>query len=67
MIESLYNKEKKLETVLEKLQNISSLPDGNTHELDQLYAEKNQIQSEKIEIENKYKNLLAKYNDLKVL
>ena len=64
-MESLYNKEKKLETVLEKLKNLGNLPITNTQELEQIYAEKNQLQSEKIELENKYNDLVSKYNELK--
>ena len=50
-METLYNKEKRLETVLEKLKNLNSLPSVHTRDLEQLYVEKNQLQSEKIEIE----------------
>ena len=50
-MESLNNKEKRLETVLEKLRNLSSSPSVHSTELDQLYAEKTQLQSEKTEIE----------------
>ena len=64
-MESLYNKEKKLETVLEKLKNLSGSPSVYEGELEQLYVEKNQLQSEKIEIEGKYNNLLLKYSELK--
>ena len=65
-MESLYNKEKKLETVLEKLKNLSGPSSIYEGELEQLYVEKNQLQSEKIEIEGKYNDLLLKYNELKV-
>ena len=64
-MESLNNKEKRLETVLEKLRNLSSSPSVHSTELDQLYAEKTQLQSEKTEIERKYKQLLTEYNNLK--
>ena len=64
-MEILYNKEKKLETVLEKLKNLSGSPSVYEGELEQLYVEKNQLQSEKIEIEGKYNDLLLKYNELK--
>ena len=39
-METLYNKEKKLETVLEKLKNLSNSPNADTGELEQLYIEK---------------------------
>ena len=38
-MESLYNKEKKLETVLEKLKNLSGSPSVYGGELEQLYDE----------------------------
>ena len=65
-MENLYNKEKKLETVLEKLKNLSSSPSVHGEELKSLYLEKNQLQSEKIGLESKYNNLLSKYNELKL-
>ena len=64
-MESLYNKEKKLEIVLEKLKSLGGPPNTYEGELEQLYEEKNQLQSEKIEIEGKYNNLLLKFNELK--
>ena len=64
-MESLYIKEKRLQSVLEKLKNLSNLPNAHTHEIDKILVEKNQLQSEKIEIEKKYNNLLLKYADLK--
>ena len=64
-METLYNKEKKLETVLEKLKNLSNSPNADTGELEQLYIEKNQLQSEKLEIEQKFNDLILKYNELK--
>ena len=64
-METLNTKEKRLENVLEKLKNLSDLPSINTEELDQIYAEKNQLQSEKIEVEKKYNDLLLKYGELK--
>ena len=50
-MESLYIKEKKLQSVLEKLKNLSYLPNAHTQEVDKILVEKNQLQSEKIEIE----------------
>ena len=64
-MESLYNKEKKLETVLEKLTNLSRSSKSYVNSIDDLYVEKNQLQSEKSEIESKYKQLLLEYNNLK--
>ena len=64
-MESIYNKEKKLETVLEKLTNLSRSSKSYAGNIDDLYLEKNQLQSEKNEIENKYKQLLLEYNNLK--
>ena len=65
-MESIYNKEKKLETVLEKLTNLSrSSKSYAADNIDDLYVEKNQLQSEKNEIESNYKQLLLEYNNLK--
>ena len=64
-MENLYIKEKRLQSVLEKLKNLSNLPNVHTQEVDKILVEKNQLQSEKIEIEKKYKDLLLKYADLK--
>ena len=64
-MENLYIKEKRLQSVLEKLKNLSNLPNVHTQEVDKILVEKNQLQSEKIEIEKKYNDLLLKYADLK--
>ena len=64
-MENLYIKEKRLQSVLEKLKNLSNLPNAHTQEADRILVEKNQLQSEKIEIEKKYNDLLLKYDDLK--
>ena len=64
-MESIYNKEKKLETVLEKLTNLSRSSKSYANSIDDLYVEKNQLQSEKNETESKYKQLLLEYNNLK--
>ena len=64
-MESLYNKEKKLETVLEKLTNLRKSSKSYVDGIDDLYVEKNQLQSEKNETESKYKQLLLEYNNLK--
>ena len=65
-METLYNKEKRLEIVLEKLKTLNSSPISYTGEINEIYEEKNQLQSEKAEIESKYNVLLIKYNDLKI-
>ena len=64
-MESLYTKEKRLQSVLEKLKNLSNLPNAHTQDIEKILVEKNQLQSEKIEIEKKYNDLLLKYDDLK--
>ena len=64
-MESLYNKGKKLETVLEKLINLSRSSKSYADSIDDLYVEKNQLQSEKNEIGSKYKQLLLEYDNLK--
>ena len=64
-MENIYSKEKKLETVLEKLTNLSRSSKSYANSIDDLYVEKNQLQSEKNETESKYKQLLLEYNNLK--
>ena len=64
-MESLYSKEKKLEAVLEQLTNLSRSSKSYADNIDDLYVEKNQLQSEKNEIESKYKQLFLEYNNLK--
>ena len=64
-MENIYSKEKKLETVLEKLTNLSRSSKSYVNSIDDLYVEKNQLQSEKNETESKYKQLLLEYNNLK--
>ena len=64
-MENLYNKEKRLETALEKLKSLSSSYSGGQNEINDIYVEKNQLQSEKTETESKYKQLLLEYNNLK--
>ena len=64
-MENIYSKEKKLETVLEKLTNLSRSSKSYPDNIDDLYLEKNQLQSEKNEIESKYKQLLLEYKNLK--
>ena len=50
---TLYNKEKKLETVLEKLITLSKSPKNYVESIEDIYEEKNQLQSEKNEIQAK--------------
>ena len=64
-MENIYSKEKKLETVLEKLTNLSRSSKSYANSIDDLYVEKNQLQSEKNQTESKYKQLLLEYNNLK--
>ena len=64
-MENLYNKQKKLESALEKLSHLSKSSIAHGNNIDDLYVEKNQLQSEKNEIESKYKQLLIEYNNLK--
>ncbi len=64
-MENLYNKEKKLETALNKLESLSKSPTSYLGEINDLYEEKNQLKIEKSEAENKYKQLLAEHNSLK--
>jgi len=64
-MESLYNKEKKLETALNKLESLSKSSTSYLGGVNDLYEEKNQLKIEKGEAENKYKQLLAEHNSLK--
>ncbi len=57
-MESLYNKEKKLETALNRLESLSKSSTGYLGEINDLYEEKNQLKIEKNEAENKYNQLL---------
>tara|TARA_Y100001970_G_scaffold218168_1_gene267504 strand:- start:2221 stop:2544 length:324 start_codon:yes stop_codon:yes gene_type:complete len=64
-METLYNKEKKLETALSRLKSLSENPSGNASEINDLYEEKNQLEIEKREAENKYNQLITEHQDLK--
>ena len=64
-MESLYNKEKKLETALNKLESLSKSPASYLGEINDLYEEKNQLEIEKREAENKYNQLITEHQDLK--
>ena len=58
-MENLYIKEKKLETVLNKLKTLVETPNDISYGLAELNKEKNQLESEKNEIENKYNQLIV--------
>ena len=64
-MENLYNKEKKLETVLNRLENLSKSSTGYLGEINDLFEEKNLLEIEKSEAENKYKQLLLEHSNLK--
>ena len=64
-MENLYIKEKRLETALEKLKDLSNSYSGGKDDINNLNVEKNQLQSEKNEIERKYNQLLSEYDNLK--
>ena len=64
-METLYNKQKKLETALSRLKSLSVSPTSYLGELNDLYEEKNQLKIEKSEAENKYNQLLSEHNNLK--
>ena len=64
-METIYNKEKKLETALSKLKSLSENSLSNLGEINDLYEEKNQLEIEKREAENKYNQLITEHQDLK--
>ena len=64
-MENLYNKEKKLEIALSRLRTLSESPISYSGEINDLYEEKNQLEIEKSESENKYKQLLLEHDNLK--
>tara|TARA_Y100001970_G_C13528502_1_gene506496 strand:- start:177 stop:500 length:324 start_codon:yes stop_codon:yes gene_type:complete len=64
-MENLYNKEKKLEIALSRLRTLSESPISYSGEINDLYEEKNQLEIEKSESENKYNQLLLEHNNLK--
>ncbi len=64
-MESLYNKEKQLETALNRLKNLSKSSTSYAGEINDLYEERNQLKIEKNEAENKYKQLLLEHGNLK--
>ena len=61
----IYSKEKKLETALSRLQNLSKSSTSFIGQINDLYEEKNQLKIEKNEIETKYSTLLAEHKNLK--
>ena len=64
-METLYNKEKKLETALSKLKSLSENSSSNLGEINDLYEEKNQLEIEKQAAENKYNQLIDEHENLK--
>ena len=66
MNESLYNKEKKLETALDKLKSLTENPISFSSGINDLYEEKNQLEIEKRDMEHKYNKLLSEHKSLKV-
>ena len=66
MNESLYSKEKKLETALDKLKSLTENPISFSSGINDLYEEKNQLEIEKRDMEHKYNKLLSEHKSLKV-
>ena len=66
MNESLYSKEKKLETALDKLKSLTENPISLSSGINDLYEEKNQLEIEKRDMEHKYNKLLSEHKSLKV-
>jgi len=64
-MESLYNKEKKLKTALNKLEGLNKSSTSYLGEINDLYEEKNQLKIEKNEAENKYNQLILEHDNLK--
>ena len=64
-METLYSKEKKLETALSKLKSLSENSLSNLGEINDLYEEKNQLEIEKQAAENKYNQLIEQHENLK--
>ena len=64
-METLYSKEKKLETALSKLKSLSENSLSNLGEINDLYEEKNQLEIEKQAAENKYNQLIEEHENLK--
>ena len=64
-METLYSKEKKLETALSKLKSLSENSLSNLGEINDLYEEKNQLEIEKQAAENKYNQLIDEHENLK--
>jgi len=61
---SITEKEKKLNQTLEKLKNLDLAKKDNSTELENLKEQKNQLEIEKQELEEKYKSLINDYNSL---
>ena len=65
-MKSFNEKEKKLNEVLNKLSNLSLENPQNTSSIEELNNQKNQLEIEKNEIENKYLLLKEDYENLKL-
>ena len=65
-METIYNKEKKLETALSKLKSLSKSSPSDLGEIKDLYEEKNQLEIEKQAVENKYNELIKEHQNLKI-
>ena len=65
-METIYNKEKKLETALSKLKSLSKSSPSDLGEIKDLYEEKNQLEIEKKAVENKYNELIKEHQNLKI-
>ena len=57
-------KEKKLEDALKKLKKLDFKNDAISQDIKELIDQKNQLEIEKQELEEKYKSLINDYNDL---
>jgi len=64
-MDSLYNKEKKLEIALSRLEGLNKSSTSYLGEINDLYEEKNQLKIEKSEAENKYNQLILEHDNLK--
>ena len=61
---SVIEKEKKLNSALAKLKNLNLKNPDIKKNIENLSNQKNQLEIEKQEIEEKYKSLISDYNDL---
>ena len=63
-MKSVIEKEKKLNLALTKLKNINLQNPDIKKNIENLSNQKNQLEIEKLELEEKYKSLINDYNDL---